>query len=312
MESGISLAGATIGFGVGIIVSIFSPEWGPKVGRAIEKGAAIFGDWIETAFDWVGDVVEWVFGLVASGLLWLDDFFRCRFGVVTGGSKPPAPTSFNDIRHVFVLMLENRSFDHLLGLLPGVDGWTLGAPRSNTDLNVGVRSQDDDANQSLNVDPPHEFSEVQLTLNAGRDTNGFAKVWHRKMLDETGGASAPEIEQILAGFGPERAPILNQLAAEFAVCDRWFCSVPGPTYPNRLFAYAGDSGGMATSPKSISLATAYVDGISFKNGTFFDLLDHNCHSWRIYRGDAFPMVNTLKHVWCQDTFPKVASNLSFT
>jgi len=122
-------------------------------------------------------------------------------------------------------------------------------------------------------------------------------VWEREMLNEAGGASAQEVHQIMAGFASDRAPILNTLATEFAVCDAWFSSLPGPTYPNRLFAYAADSGGMADSPKSVSLATAYVDGISFKNGTFFDLLDHSCDSWRIYRGDAFPMVNTLKRVY---------------
>lgn len=293
------LIGAIIGLIVGVVVSIFSPSNGPGVGRAISDGLATFGNWIETFFDVLGNVVEWILGLIASSLLWIESWFHCNIGYVRTGQKPPVPSSFDDIQHVFVVMLENRSFDHLLGRVgvPKVDGWDTSNPNSNIDLNGDVIRQDVNAVQTLNANPPHEFSLIQLQLNAGRDTNGFAKVWNRHLLHENGAASPAEIQQVMAAFSTDRAPILNFLAAEFAVCDRWFASLPSATYPNRLFAYAGESGGLADSPRAAYLIGSNFDGISFRNGTFFDLLDRSCDRWRIYRGDATPMVNTLANVF---------------
>jgi phospholipase C len=48
--------------------------------------------------------------------------------------------------------------------------------------------------------------------------------------------SPSNAQRIMRCFAPEKVPVLTQLARQFAVCDRWFSSVPGPTFPNRAFA----------------------------------------------------------------------------
>jgi hypothetical protein len=91
-------------------------------------------------------------------------------------------------------------------------------------------------------------------------------------------------------FAPEQLPVLTTLAREFAICDRWFSSMPGPTWPNRFFAMAASSGGLDDSPGTLDIVTSTtVEGYRFANGNIFDLLDGYCIDWRIFEGDEFPV-----------------------
>lgn len=56
---------------------------------------------------------------------------------------------------------------------------------------------------------------------------------------------------IMKCYLPEQLPVLNTLAKEFAVCDHWFSSMPGLTWPNRFFIHVASSGGLDDSPSSI-------------------------------------------------------------
>jgi phospholipase C len=94
---------------------------------------------------------------------------------------------------------------------------------------------------------------------------------------------------IMHCYAPEQLPILTTLAQEFAVCDRWFSSMPGPTWPNRFFVHAASSAGLDDSPSPFRSATAtLLDGYKFDNGTIFDRLDDAGYAWRIYHGDQLP------------------------
>lgn len=74
-------------------------------------------------------------------------------------------------------------------------------------------------------------------------------------------------------FMPEELPVLVALASEFAVCDAWHASMPGPTWPNRMFLHAGSSAGLDHSPtKAEILEWEIADGFSFPKGTIFDAL----------------------------------------
>ena len=53
-------------------------------------------------------------------------------------------------------------------------------------------------------------------------------------------------DAVMHGFAPDSVAVYRELVAQFAVCDRWFASVPSSTQPNRLFVHSGTSGG-ATS-----------------------------------------------------------------
>jgi phospholipase C len=169
------------------------------------------------------------------------------------------------VDHLFVLMLENRSFDHLFGL-----SGLAGVPRPQT---PGYGPGADDRAPS---DPPHEFDDVQQQLAAG-GMGGFGALGKQALL-------------------PAQVPVLTQLAREFVLFDNWFSSMPGPTWPNRFFVHAASSGGLATSPTAFQSAGAVISPtspFSFENGTLFDLLDRKGLEWRVYHGDVHPQVLAL-------------------
>jgi phospholipase C len=212
------------------------------------------------------------------------------------------------IEHVFVLMLENRSFDHMLGLagIHGIDAATgeqttaegLDGTESNrlpngTEIRVGQG-----ADWVMGADPGHEFAHVleQLCgLDAKYipgsayptiDNSGFAASFAQQ-------ASGRDPAAIMQCFRPEQMPVLTALATSFGVCDRWFSSLPGPTWPNRLFIHAASSSGLDGSPKGIDHLTAVMEGYKFRNGTIFDRLTAAGLKWHIVEGDELPQSLTV-------------------
>lgn len=216
------------------------------------------------------------------------------------------------IKHVFVLMLENRSFDHLLGQ-SGIAGLETPTPDSyNANPTTGALIKagpfpDNPIYQLDNTykDPSHEFKNTlqQLTgtmaympgdpyPNGLIDNSGFVSDY----LNNTKSAFP---NTVMYGFTPDQLPVLNALAREYAVCDCWFSSLPGPTVPNRLFVHAATSGGLDDSPNSLSLAWEVVaDGIHFENGSIFDRINGtsgiaNPVTWHIYKDGAFALVEQV-------------------
>jgi len=217
-----------------------------------------------------------------------------------------------DVAHVVVLMLENRSFDHLLGYVrhpdPAFDGLLGPGEFTNPGWGGGPPvAAAPSAKVVLPAGPDHSHDAVleQLALTAGRPTNqGFAQSYERKVrgLDPPafGGLLGPVANRVrgwlagappgIAGRGPlvmacqppGQVPVLARLAQEFAVCTRWFCSVPGETWPNRNFAHAATSDGDTT-----------IETRPYTNRTIFELLEEHGADWRIYYDDtpqtwAFP------------------------
>jgi len=155
---------------------------------------------------------------------------------------PPPGT----IKHIVVLMMENRSFDHMLGSLKAVDPRIDGIPDnfSNPDTNNNpVKPQPlAEFQGQLEPDPDHHFPAVDLQIFAGdpnRTANmqGFVKSYFNQRRD------VPHSQKIMYYFTKENLPVLSTLALEFAVFNRWFASIPGPTICNRAFAHYGTSFG---------------------------------------------------------------------
>jgi phospholipase C len=197
------------------------------------------------------------------------------------------------VEHVIVLMLENRSFDHLLAYsgIPGLNG----VDTSKT--NPGQRGvnvpMSNGAPDRMTSDPHHEFEDVDRQMyGAPRGTP------QRPMtLDGFVASSGPDA---MLCVDPARLPVLTELARQFLVCDNWFSSMPGPTWPNRFFVHAGSSGGLANSPSSLTTMGSMIWsqlGFSFDNGTLFDALEKAGKTWRVYHGDHFPQVCAI------DTMP---------
>jgi len=232
------------------------------------------------------------------------------------GSLPPGIVRDHrktGIECIFVLMLENRSFDHMLGFSPieGTDAVTgkkttihgLKGTESNTFGGKSYTVQQG-ANNVMPVDPGHEFPDVLVQLcgpgavylHGGAypaiNNSGFVASYVH-----SGGTGSPG--EIMKCYTPKELPVLNALAREFVVCDNWYASMPGPTWPNRMFAHAGSSGGLDHSPEDheiIEWETSPGGGFGFKNGTLYDQLNQAKIKFRFYAGDDFPMVAGLKGV----------------
>lgn len=211
------------------------------------------------------------------------------------------------IKHLFVLMLENRSFDHMLGFadLQGIDAAS-GRPTHAEDLIAPRESAADSAAQPgapLKIYPPfpgpsHEFKDV-LTQLCGpgatypdRTTGGYPQISMGGFARNYADLGAPDPTLVLKCFQPDDLPVLTTLAREFAVCDHWFSSLPGPTWPNRFFIHAASSAGLDDSPSALTiLVHQTADGFEFPNGTIYDRLGDD---WLVFHGDEFPCVYSLK------------------
>lgn len=190
------------------------------------------------------------------------------------------------IEHVVVLMLENRAFSHMCGWLgrwiPGVDGLT--GREFNTANGTRYYVQD----QCPYVHPFDPIHSVEGTTSELMDIfddpsawinpepmSGFAETHFRN--------KDPEFWTVMHGFKPEAVPAISTLAKNFAVFDRWYASLPGPTWPNRAFFHSGTSHGM-TSNTIID----YAPGLPQR--TIYDVLnDHNI-SWGAYYQDVTDLV----------------------
>ena len=156
------------------------------------------------------------------------------------------PPGLDALRHIVVLMMENRSFDHMLGSLPGIGGIDDAGAFSNPDTTGAlVKPQALAEFQSqLQPDPDHHFPAVDLQIfggnnAAGRVANmqGFVKSYYNQQRD------VGHSQKIMYYFAQKDLPVLTTLAQEFAVFNRWFASIPGPTICNRAFAHYGTSFG---------------------------------------------------------------------
>jgi phospholipase C len=211
--------------------------------------------------------------------------------------------ALKDIEHIVVVMMENRSFDNLLGWLydnqanpppfniPAQPAPTFEGLKPNVYFNElnGNRvyashpptawPPANNPNVVPTPDPHEEFQFVTVQLfgtanpapGTQADMSGF-------LLDysapDAGGANAAQIMQT---FGPADANVLNDLARNFAVCDHWYASVPSQTWPNRAFVHTGSSDGHINN-----------DGFELYDiPTIFNVLENQGKSWGIFHDTTF-------------------------
>jgi phospholipase C len=167
-------------------------------------------------------------------------------------SDEDALANLAGIDHIVVLMMENRSFDQMLGYLDDgrneVDGLR-GAKPNRFEGTTYTPMRLTRTRMPKSLDPPHDAASIAEQINGGA-MDGFV----RSFAQATDGANA---DMVMGYFTYQELPVYDYLAHAFCVCDRWFSSVPGATWPNRLYALAGQS-----VPGRESL---------FDGGTFFDL-----------------------------------------
>jgi len=152
------------------------------------------------------------------------------------------------LKHIVVLMMENRSFDHMLGALRADDARIEGL--SGTEFNLDTTGKPAPVKPQaafqgqLDPDPDHHFPGVDLQIFDGNmapdrqpTMGGFVKSYFAERRD------VKHSRQIMYYFKPGKLPVITTLAREFALCNGWFSSIPGPTLCNRAFAHYGTSFG---------------------------------------------------------------------
>jgi phospholipase C len=158
-------------------------------------------------------------------------------------AEPQAPAGLQAIEHIVVVMLENRSFDHMLGYLSLQDG------RDDIHgLREGMANQHDGVScpihhlththiPSPQWDPDHSAGATDEQFNDGA-MDGFAACFAAKLAQRRVPDGDPGM--VMGYFNAHDLPVYDHFATQFCVCDAWHSSVPGATWPNRLYAVHGN------------------------------------------------------------------------
>ena len=173
------------------------------------------------------------------------------------------------IDHIVVLMMENRSFDHMLGYL------SLEGGRTEID---GLRSEHVNMHAGVAY-PVHHLQRTALAT--GQDPGHTGASVARQLQDNNGGFVSdyaqthpddPDPGLVMGYYNGADLPMYDFLARQFCVCDRCYSSVPGATWPNRLYAVSGRAAGSRDNKPSLLYA----------NKSFVRQLDHAGVSWKFY------------------------------
>lgn len=173
-------------------------------------------------------------------------------------ARTSAPPELQRYEKIVVLMMENRSFDHYFGHLSlptsmggegrtDVDGLRGDEVQYLTRPGGGVEAFKPflATNHKLG-DVDHSWDACHKQFNGGR-MDGFIQHHFEDLAqsDDRGcGRKCAGLADPMAYFGRNDTPVLHQLLDNYALCDRWFSSVMGPTWPNRCYLHAGTSTGL--------------------------------------------------------------------
>jgi phospholipase C len=239
-------------------------------------------------------------------------------GGIVGGRPGPNWNSPNlsKIDHIVVLMKENRSFDHVLGHLSltggrrDIDGLT---PDIINQFPADSRPRPfplvpvtgEFTNDYFPFDPDHSSGPVALQINnsGGTPMHGFIPAFlidypylnedmpTRIKLGNVPPNYMPFTKDAIMGYHtPETVPYYSQLAQQYTVCDRYFSSHPGPTFPNRFFFLSGK---LETLRSGEPQRDNGVSGFTLlRQNNLFDELTARGVSWKYY--ESPPDVTMLR------------------
>lgn len=203
------------------------------------------------------------------------------------------------IDHVIVLMLENRSFDHLFGFFRPDGGQTIdnlleADPNASNLLDPSKPEGADNPRFRASepapfavhdtAGPAHSFNAVCVQLcndESGpsaahpAQNDGFVRSYKDSLLRHTHVVDKETLAEVMASFSPAELPSINALARSFCLCDHWFCEVPGPTLPNRLYVHAATSQGWVHDDFRQS----------FTAKTIYELIEEAGLTWATYFHD---------------------------
>ncbi len=199
---------------------------------------------------------------------------------------------------VILVMLENRSFDHMLGhlrrqnLVPTVDGLDQDLSQYTNVYAGGSYDPFPMRPGPVASDLPHEWNEVdaepELSLVTGEfSMKGFVKAWVE--FQQSLGIAAQPTQQAdpMGYFEKDSVPITSFLARNFCTCDRWFSPLPTSTQPNRTMAFCGTSQIHDTPLGARLIPTDTI---------IFDWLESVHVRWRVYH-DGLPFYALYRRAW---------------
>jgi phospholipase C len=222
------------------------------------------------------------------------------------------------VKHIVVLMMENRSFDHMLGYLKidgmpevnGLDGDEFNLAPDGT--RIAVTPFDADAHDiqrpgealQKKLDPDHSKRAVAIQLRDGNSGFVTSYVDSRKPEDKIG----RDLWVVPMGYYTRKdLPAYDHLARHYCVCDAWHSSVPGDTWPNRLFSIAGREG-----PR-VELGGGFGPFAALKGAPIFDVKAFtrqlHDHQWRWYSHDPATLRAVDGHY--RDVFDIKRNNFTF-
>jgi phospholipase C len=196
------------------------------------------------------------------------------------------PEKDDGIEHVVLLLLENHSFDQMLGALqevyPDLEGVTPATAATRVNLTLEGRSiwQRETRERQMIFDPKHEHLNVMAQLEDGN--GGFVREFQKAYPK----CSADQLQDVMGYYPLDFLPALHALARNYTICDYWFSSLPGPTWPNRFFALTGTCSGQVLMPDGLEALKLhwYTEQ---DQPTIFTRLNEAGKTWRIFHYD-FP------------------------
>ena len=200
------------------------------------------------------------------------------------------------IEHIVVVMMENRSFDHMLGYL-NLPPWNTGRPATEgvsldpawvqryTNMLDGRPFAPHAFTDRLIDDPPHTRPTIAIQLGtsagaAGPMTGFVASYAQRKQRPRS-------LSHVMGYYTAPEVPIFDFLARNFTVCDRWFSALPAGTQPNRLMSLAGFT-------KVGDNASLYLPD----QDLVYDWLTSQSLRWRVYHDGIVPFIGLMRK-WMQ-------------
>jgi phospholipase C len=240
---------------------------------------------------------------------------------MTSSGQPTPASALGNITHVIVLMFENRSFDHLLGAMPGVDGVL--DPSGNVYSNLYNTEQPltpgykprvyptaifpDIGNEQLPNNEStvfqgdsfnHDFSDAMLCDLYGPGTTGIIggqpqnapattdPPTNSGFLVAPGNNTGPSpIAGVMSYFAWNSMQVFHALARNYVTCDAWHCDMPGHTAPNRAFMHCATTGDLGIDDNDDASLNPYPEkqGCERVNRrTIYEQIQNNNQTWKMY------------------------------
>ena len=208
------------------------------------------------------------------------------------------------VEHVVILMHENRSFDHYFGMLGGVNGFGTSSP-------AFAQAWPGGANSTLlpfHLDP--QAHNAECTYDMSHTWQAEHASWNDGAMDSfvsTHTSSQYEGQKngtlTMGYYEPVDIPFYYALAQNFTICDNYFCSVLGPTHPNRLMQMTGqlDPGGTKGGPVLVTNDQSSLEYTCSWN-TMPELLTDAGVSWKVYNpfGNSYKPPNSSSMILCKN------------